>query len=216
MCHASLDEAIVYNTIRTVMKSTPEPSRGRPRSASIDAAVLDAVRALLSETDYQKISIAAIAERAGTTRQAIYRRWSNKALIVLDAMFTETNSTEIPDLGDLRAELRLITQSLANEFNNPVARATVSGLLMDLRNDAQLHTRVREALLEPEHARVQAIFERAIERGEVGATTAIPILVEMIGGAVVYRTCFIGLPADDNFIDEIVNLAILATRKEPK
>lgn len=195
------------------MNISAQPSRGRPRNTSIDAAVKGAVQALLSEIGYQEISIAAIAERAGTTRQAIYRRWPNKALVVLDTMFGETNSTEIPDLGDLRAELRLITQSLANEFNNPIGRATVNGLLLDLRDDPGLHARVREALLEPEHARVRAIFERAIERDEIDPATAIGSLVEMIGGAVVYRTCFIGLPADDNFIAEIVNLAILATRK---
>ena len=186
---------------------------GRPRDTSIDAAVLDATRILLGERCYSEVSIAAIAERAGTTRQAIYRRWPSKALIVLDAMFSDTATTTIPDLGDLRAELRLITQSLAREFNNPIARSTVSGLLSDLGADAELHARVREAVLDPEHERVRAIFERAIERNEIRPATATSGVVEMIGGAVIYRTLFVGLTADDDFVDSVVDLAILASRK---
>lgn len=194
------------------MKSSTS-SPGRPRDASIDTAVLEATRALLTEYGYGDLSLAAIAARAGTTRQALYRRWPNKALIVLDAMFSTTVPSEIPDLGSLREELRLGTRRLAAEFNDPVARSTVSGLLSDLGTDDQLHSRVRDVLLEPEHAKVRAIFERAAERGDTDAGIATGVLVEMIGGAIVYRTCFLGLPADDDFVDSVVETAVAAARK---
>ena len=62
-----------------------EPARsGRPRDESIDACVLDAALTELSTKGYSAFSIAAVAEAAGTTRPAIYRRWSGRDALVVD------------------------------------------------------------------------------------------------------------------------------------
>ena len=63
-----------------------QATRGRPRSAAIDEAVLAAVRRQLSEGGYAALSFAAVAEEAGTTRPAIYRRWATKAALAESAM----------------------------------------------------------------------------------------------------------------------------------
>jgi AcrR family transcriptional regulator len=181
---------------------------GRPRDTSIDAAVLEATRNLLIEGAYSSFGMGAIADRAGTTRQAVYRRWPNKALLVLDAVFTHTVATGIPDLGDMRAELRAAAQALADEFGQPAARAAVGGLLADLAGDAALHDVVRTGLLGPEHDRVGAIVERARSRGEVDPTADADVAVQALGGAIVYRTCFLGLPADREFLDAVVDLVV--------
>ena len=60
--------------------------RGRPRSAAIDEAVLAAARRQLSAHGYAALSLAAVAEEAGTTRPAIYRRWPTKAALAESAM----------------------------------------------------------------------------------------------------------------------------------
>ena len=61
-------------------------TRGRPRSAAIDEAVLAAARRRLAEHGYAGLSFAAVAEEAGTTRPAIYRRWPTKAALAESAM----------------------------------------------------------------------------------------------------------------------------------
>ncbi|WP_141631619.1 helix-turn-helix domain-containing protein, partial [Mycobacterium avium] len=48
---------------------------GRPRDPRIDAAVLRATVELLAETGYPGLLVSAIAQRAGTSKPAIYRRW---------------------------------------------------------------------------------------------------------------------------------------------
>ncbi|MCP4085261.1 MAG: TetR/AcrR family transcriptional regulator [Actinomycetia bacterium] len=188
---------------------------GRPRDGSIDIAVIEATRSLLVERGYAGFGMGMIASRAGTTRQAIYRRWANKALVVLDTVFAETTA-DIPDIGELRTELEMATGALAKQFNDPVARSAVGGLLADLSADPDLHARVRAGLLEAEHARVRAVLERAAVREEINRDTDLGAVVEAIGGAIVYRTCFMGEEADGAFVEAVVDLAVKGTRKEPE
>ncbi|HSA41422.1 MAG TPA: helix-turn-helix domain-containing protein, partial [Mycobacterium sp.] len=61
------------------------PGAGRPRDPRIDAAILAATAELLVEIGYPNVTMAAIAERAGTTKTALYRRWPGKAELVHEA-----------------------------------------------------------------------------------------------------------------------------------
>jgi AcrR family transcriptional regulator len=192
--------------------STP----GRPRDDSIDGAVIRATQELLTEGAYSSFGIGAIADRAGTTRQAVYRRWPNKALLVLDAVFARTTAIDIPDLGDLRAELHIAARALADEFGQPAARAAVGGLLADLAGDEALHDVVRAGLLDPEHDRVAAIIARARARGEVDSAVDDGAAVQALGGAIVYRTCFLGLTADADFLDAVVDLVARGIRSDAR
>ncbi|MDF2582422.1 MAG: TetR family transcriptional regulator, partial [Mycobacterium sp.] len=60
---------------------------GRPRDPRIDAAILAATSDLLVQIGYSNLTMAAVAERAGTTKTALYRRWSSKAELVHEAAF---------------------------------------------------------------------------------------------------------------------------------
>ena len=60
--------------------------RGRARDPSIDARVLAVTAEQLAALGFEAMSVAAIADRAGTTRQAIYRRWPTKSELAAAAM----------------------------------------------------------------------------------------------------------------------------------
>ena len=79
---------------------------GRPRDPRIDGAVLRATVELLAETGYPGLLVSAIAERAGTSKPAIYRRWPSKAHLVHEAVFPIGAATELPDTGSLPEDLR--------------------------------------------------------------------------------------------------------------
>lgn len=54
------------------------PGAGRQRDPRIDSAILSATAELLVQIGYSNLSLAAVAERAGTTKSALYRRWSEQ------------------------------------------------------------------------------------------------------------------------------------------
>ena len=68
--------------------STPASGRtGRPRDPGLDAAILDATRALLVEHGYQGITMQGVARIAAVHVPAIYRRWRTKFELVEAAVF---------------------------------------------------------------------------------------------------------------------------------
>ena len=118
------------------MVAQPEASEqtpGRPRDARIDEAVLQATRELLLETGYARLSLTSIAERAGTTRPALYRRWPTLDHLVHEAAFPQQRVG--PAATDLRG---LGARSLA-AFSDPVARAAAPGLVAAITADPTLH-----------------------------------------------------------------------------
>src|SRR5580692_6587401 len=91
-----------YVTLRYVMIV----DLGRPRDPRIDGAVLRATVELLAETGYPGLLVSAIAQRARTSKPAIYRRWPSKAHLVHEAVFPIGPATALPDTGSLAGDVR--------------------------------------------------------------------------------------------------------------
>ena len=146
---------------------------GRPRNPSIDEAVLKAAAELVVEVGYADLTIAAIAERAGTSKPAIYRRWPSKAHLVHEAAFRDGDEQlSLPDTGSLHDDLAEILRRTAAAFAHPVARALTPGLMAEIAADPTLHP----ALLERFGGAWTGFHDRialAEERGEVRASVSI-------------------------------------------
>ena len=84
------------------------PAAGRPRDPRIDAAILRATADLLVEIGYSNLTMAAVADRAGTTKTALYRRWSSKAELVHEAAFPAAPTAIETPPGDITADIRII------------------------------------------------------------------------------------------------------------
>jgi len=76
-------------------KEAGETRVGRARDATIDARVLAAARRHLSLYGYGGMSLAAVAQEAGTTRQALYRRWPTKADLAAAVVATIEDSATV-------------------------------------------------------------------------------------------------------------------------
>ncbi|MGE2728366.1 TetR family transcriptional regulator [Mycolicibacterium vaccae] len=173
------------------------PGAGRPRDPRIDAAILQATAELLVEIGYNNLTMAAVAERAGTTKTALYRRWSSKAELVHEAAFPATPSAIETPPGDFGADLRAMLEVTRAIFISPVVRAALPGLIADMTADADLAGRVASRF----GGVIVAMQERlndAIERGEVRSGVASERLVDFIGGA----TLLAVLQAPDDLNDQ--------------
>src|SRR4051812_13818352 len=86
------------------MTETRRP--GRPRSEEARRAVLAATHDELVERGYGALTIEGIAARAGVGKQTIYRWWSSKGDVVLDAALDlAATGVPAPDEGSLEADL---------------------------------------------------------------------------------------------------------------
>ncbi|HTR71813.1 MAG TPA: TetR/AcrR family transcriptional regulator [Mycobacteriales bacterium] len=183
------------------------PVGGRPRDPRIDAAVLRATTELLENVGYLKLSVAAIAERAGTNKPAIYRRWPTKAHLVHEAVFpVEGLVTETVD-GDLRADLRALVALGAELLARPAARAALPGLIAEMMGDPVRHADVLSRLEAGRWTWLDRRLAAAAEAGEVRAGVASSTVLELVAGATLVAALLRG-PADldDGWVDGVVDL----------
>lgn len=179
---------------------------GRPRNPLIDEAVLKAAAELVVEVGYADLTIAAIAERAGTSKPAIYRRWPGKAHVLHEAAFPEGPELSLPDTGVLRDDLAEMLRRTTAAFAHPVARAITPGLMAEIAADPSLHP----ALLERFGGVWKGFHERiaiAVERGEVRVGVDADVLIEALAGAALMRLLVSSTDGlDEHWIDRTTDL----------
>lgn len=158
------------------------PSAGRPRDPRIDAAILRATADLLVEIGYPNVTMAAVAERAGTTKTALYRRWSSKAELIHEAVFPVTPTAIDTPPGDIAADLRAMVAAARDVFTSPVVAAALPGLISDVSADPALLARVSARFTDLFDA-VRSRLREAVARGEVREDVDPDGLVHLIGGA---------------------------------
>jgi len=182
------------------------PSPGRPRDPRIDEAALRATVEILEDVGYARLSIAAVAARAGTTKPAIYRRWPTKAHLVHEAVFPLDEATLVPESDDLTADLRAMVVATTELLARPAARAAVAGLLAEFAADPSLHPQLLSRLADSVWGRMRERLDRAIDAGQVRPGVDAGVLIDLIGGAAFMATTAGGGPPDERWLDATVAL----------
>ncbi|OIJ65337.1 TetR/AcrR family transcriptional regulator [Streptomyces mangrovisoli] len=150
--------------------SDAAPSRRRRRGPELEAALLDAAWDELVEAGFAKLTMESVAARAGTGIAVLYRRWANKDELALAALehYRLSHPVDLPDTGTLRGDLVAALTGMGEArapFFAVAAAAGFSGLLTDTGlTPAQARDRI---LGDQRHARVQALYRRAHDRGEI-------------------------------------------------
>jgi AcrR family transcriptional regulator len=188
--------------------------RGRQLDASRDAALRDAALELLAEIGYDRLSIDAVAARAKASKMTIYRRWSGKAELVVDAISSLRKPGEIPDTGSLRGDL----DALAKSSDSPDIRfdaQLVLGLVTALARDSELRQVIREQFLGRGGIRLRQVFERAVARGEIPEGRNLDLLISVFPALVIHHLLIFGELPDASFTAQVINDLILPLAVAP-
>jgi AcrR family transcriptional regulator len=142
----------------------------RRRGAALEHALLDAAWAELQAVGYAGLTMEAVADRAGTSRAVLYRRWRNRPELVLAVIRRHQPmlSGEIPDTGSLRGDVLALLRRMSGRLAE-IGPETVYGLLGDYLSDAEMFARSRDQLLSISAEVMETILKRAADRGEARA-----------------------------------------------
>lgn len=190
----------------------PDATRRNQRSR---AAVLAAARELVTEVSYARLTVEAIAARAGVGKQTIYRWWPSKGVVVFDALL-ELSRTEgelvLPDTGDLRADLRMVLRSTIEELRDSRIDALYRAVFADVQSDLTLATQLTERLLDPLRDALLARLQKGIDQDQVDPRADLAVGVELLNGPVFHRWLLRTGQLDDGYADTVVDLALQALR----
>jgi AcrR family transcriptional regulator len=207
-----------YDTVGSVMKADASSvdkasGAGRPRDPRIDAAILSATAELLVQIGYSNLSLATVAERAGTTKSALYRRWSSKAELVHEAVFPAAPTALVAPAGNIAADIRMMIEATRDVFTTPVVRAALPGLVADMTADAELNARVMSRF-EDLFTAVRLRLREAVERGEAHFDVDPDRLIELIGGATMMRLLLRPEEKlDDAWVDQTTAIVVHGVRR---
>jgi AcrR family transcriptional regulator len=177
----------------------------RPRDNRIDDAVRAATCELLVEVGYTRLSYELIAQRAGASRPALYRRWPTKAHIVHDAVFPR-GAEQLAMTASFEDDLRAMLARTLATYARPEARIAVPGLLTDL-DSAERRRSVIDGLQEPVRAHLAARIAKAVVDGEVRADVDADDLLDVAVGALIQRV-IARQDTDPAFADRLANLLL--------
>jgi AcrR family transcriptional regulator len=183
--------------------------RGRPRSAQLDAAIVDATLALLAVRGYNGLTLSGVADQAGTTTAAIYRRWSSKADLVLEAVFRTQGDDVVADTGDLDADIRTMVRWSLEKFASPEGRAALGGLLGEPVGAAE----GRASQVAVAWGRTGDRLARAVERGEIRPEVDTGALVLQLAGPAMLAAALHGPAAvSDEWVERIASVILDGVR----
>jgi AcrR family transcriptional regulator len=171
--------------------------------------VLRATADLLQEVGYLQLTIGAIAERAGTNKPAIYRRWRTKAHLVHEAVFPTRSPEVIPAGDDLRSDIRTLVAIGVEFLGSPAARAALPGLLAEWNGNPTLQADVLARFSARAWGWLQHRLERAIANGEVRAGVQPSTVLEIIAGSTMVATLI--RPLDElgsDWVEGVVDLIL--------
>jgi AcrR family transcriptional regulator len=139
----------------------------RRRGEVLEHALLDAAWDELRETGYAGLTMEAVADRAGTSRAVLYRRWRSRPDLVIAAIRRHRPllSGEIPDTGSLRGDVLALLRRNSSRLAE-IGPETVYGLIGDYLSDAGAFSRGQQDVLHISAEVMQTILKRAADRGE--------------------------------------------------
>jgi AcrR family transcriptional regulator len=144
----------------------------------------------------------AIAERAGASKVTIYRWWSHKAAVVLDAMLDTTpriDSDEgVSPLGSLLAQMRSFARFLGSRRGRLLAQVVAEGV-----TDPEVGAAYRKHWVSPRRDAARALLRRAIDAGELAPETDIDATLDALFGPLYYRFLIQHAPLTREFAETI-------------
>ncbi|MCK8678120.1 MULTISPECIES: TetR/AcrR family transcriptional regulator [Streptomyces] len=157
---------------QTATDTTPSPVAPAARRSKItpqrERELFDAVLDLLRERGYDAVTMEGVAARTKCGKATLYRQWKTKSQLVTAAL--DTNRCPLftgVDTGSLAGDLRAAARAASDGRGRDTA-------LMEAVGHAYLHhpdlrQALRETVINPEVAALDAMLGRGVERGEIAA-----------------------------------------------
>jgi AcrR family transcriptional regulator len=159
-----------------------EPATRR-RGAALEDAILRAAASELTENGYAGLTMDRVAQRAGTNKNAIYRRWPDRLALGIAAYRLLATSIEPPDTGDLRGDALELLRRANRHWSSPLG-AVLRDLMAAAGGAQNLVAQLPDQSPDAMTALWLTVLDRAVARGEISpealhprvATVAIVLL----------------------------------------
>lgn len=196
------------SAIKELLQESPGRAPGRPRCAITHQAILDSANELLEEIGFSNMSIEGIATRAGVGKATIYRRWPNKASVVMDAFLAATaKEVAFPHSGSAREDIRRQMRSVVKVLNGARGR-TIATLIGVVQSDNELAEAFRTRFVAVRRGEGKAVLHRGITNGEFKPDMDLESVLDCLYGPLYFRLLIGHEKPSCKYSDQLVDLVL--------
>jgi AcrR family transcriptional regulator len=189
--------------------ATERPVRTRRGSEAVERAISDAVLAELAEVGFGRLTFEGVADRAGTGKSPLYRRWPDTTSLVIDTLEQlGMDPARYVRTGILRDDLIGLTRYM-NSTQQGVKADAFRSLLGEAHRHPQLLERFKEQVFDPLFQALTDLLYDAGRRGEVTAARLTPVVLEVLHALIIKRMMLEPRSPTEKDITEMVDEVLL-------
>jgi AcrR family transcriptional regulator len=203
----------------TATVTAPSGPAQRKRGVVLEDAILAAAYAELTEVGYTQFTVESVAARARTGKASIYRRWTTKQALVLDALCAGLPTPQEcgitggpghePDHETSTADaLRDVARAISRVLSSPAGDA-MRAVKCEAAVDPELAREVDERFQAPRRAAMLALLQRGVERGEVRPEAVSPLIADVLPAVLTHRVLLQREPVTERDIAAIIEQIII-------
>ncbi|HEY7176736.1 MAG TPA: TetR/AcrR family transcriptional regulator, partial [Micromonosporaceae bacterium] len=175
----------------------------------ITEAIQHALVLELAAVGYGRLSIEAVARRAGVAKTAVYRRWNSKLDLVLDVVSSVAGSTlPLVDTGSLSGDLEVFLQVVARVLGHRLAAQIIPDLLAEAARTPEIAETLQKVLHAHQRHVGEQLVDAARDRGELAGTADPDLVVDLIVGPLYWRLAIARTPVSD---EDLHRMALAST-----
>lgn len=193
------------------IRNERKPSAGRPRSEVSRVSILETAYSFLQSKPIASISTVHIARKACVSTATVYRWWSTKEALLLDAFLHKTDHVlvlvpEGPPLDRLKEYVLQVGRFFTGENGIVVAR-----LLTAIQDNAVLRKEFAERVISPRDKEFRAIVQEAIQQHQLPAGTDLAQFLDTIIGPLLTRLLIRHEQIDEQFVMSVFDRVVAGT-----
>ena len=181
---------------------------GRPMDEQVSAEILEAAVTLLTEEGFAGVSVDTVAANAGVSKATIYRRWSTKEALLLEAASCLSGGPlELPDTGTLRGDLAALYQGFLPALIDGVPGQMLPQMVAEGTRNPEIRALLAK-FSDERRARWRTVIERAGERGELVEGLETDVVVDCLTGPLFTRLLVTGRPLTPALAEQILDIVL--------
>jgi AcrR family transcriptional regulator len=175
----------------------------------VTMAITEAVLVEWAEHGYARLSMEAVAKRAGVGKSALYRRWPSKqemAMAVISEFSVERAT--LPDTGSLRSDLRAALDGVVDWLTDPRFSRILPDLVAETARNPELGEFVKSMIGTPRREASAELLRRAVDRGELRTDLDWELVLDLLAAPVYWRLSVRASDAEPDYLDKLTDLLV--------
>lgn len=176
-----------------------------PRTDDRTETIMRATLDLAREVGYARLSIEAVATRAGVGKHTVYRRWPSKGLLFLDSLLSLNEPVlDYPDTGEIVPDLRRQIHAAVDLLGTPPWGPLYRALVGEAQHDPAVAAGLNERFIRPQADKTIARLTAAKEQGQLSPDFDLELAMAILSGPLYFRFLINQEPVTYDYVDRIL------------